>query len=495
MAAETQSVPALRAMLRLMFDAADIARAASLLDEFEAALGTPAGADLRLIEKIRERAQLLSRARQPAAPRTLPIVERRVVNLLAYSLPYSSVGYATRSHGLARAVREAGWEILPYTRPGFPFDQMPELEGQPLPAQDVIEGITYGRLFEGARRQSTEIGYLNAATTTYTRLFEARRPVIVHAASNHTTGLPALIAARRCGIPFVYEMRGFWEVTRSSSDAEFGRTRTYRHIRLFETAVAQSADHVITLTEGMRRNLVDRGVPEERISVVPNGVDAGRFVPRERDANLAMRFNLHADEPVIGYIGSFVEYEGIDDLVDAAAELATKGRAFRLLLVGDGLSLPWLRARIEAAGLEDRAILTGRVPHEDVARYYSLIDVCPFPRKPWEVCELVSPLKPFEAMAQEKAVLVSSTAALREIVTDGQTGMVFDAGSVPALVQALDRLITAPDLRRRLGSAARQWILSNRTWRAAGQACVAIYGRVAHTDSDISRTSHGNTGK
>ena len=487
MATEIRTAADLRAALRQMYDVADIQRAEGLLAAFETSLGTPLGADRLLIEKIRERARLLAWARQPPAPRMSAAVPRRVVNLLAYSLPYSSVGYATRSHGLARAVRDAGWEILPYTRPGFPFDQLPELQGRTLPAEDVIDGIAYGRLFDCARRQSTEMGYLHAAIESYRRLFEARSPALVHAASNHTTALPALIAARRCGVPFVYEMRGFWEVTRSSSDPQFSHTRTYRHIRLFETSVARAADRVITLTEGMRRNLVERGVPEDRVSVVPNGVDSDRFVPRERDAELASRLDLPADEPVIGYIGSFVEYEGIDDLVEAAGVLAGQGRRFRLLLVGDGLSLSDVRAKIEAAGLQRRAVLTGRVPHEDIARYYSLVDICPYPRKPWEVCEIVSPLKPFEAMAQEKPVVVSRTAALEEIVIDGATGVVFDAGSIPALARALAGLLDDSDLRQRLGGAARRWILANRTWRSAGEACVGVYGRL-----DAEARQHGD---
>jgi len=132
---------------------------------------------------------------------------------------------------------------------------------------------------------------------------------------------------------------------------------------------------------------------------------------------------------------------------------------------------------VEAAGLTHRSVLTGRVPHEDVTRYYSLIDVCAFPRKPWEVCELVSPLKPFEAMAQEKAVVVSGTAALTEIVSDGETGLVFEAGSVPALAGALERALGDPILRQRLGGAARRWIVASRTWHSAAKACVAAYGR------------------
>ncbi|HEX7116238.1 MAG TPA: glycosyltransferase [Steroidobacter sp.] len=347
----SRSATTLRAAIRLIYDAADVPRAASLLEEFESALGTPGPADRRLIEKVRGRARMIEWVKRPPARRTTPAVERLVVNLLAYSLPYSSVGYATRSHGLARGIREAGWEILPYTRLGFPYDQFPELRGRPLPEEDVIDGIKYRRLFDSTRRDADELGYIQAAVDCYRRVFESTRPAIVHAASNHVTGLPALVAAHQCGIPFIYEVRGFWEVTRSSSDPEFAQTPTYRHIRLFETLVARHSDHVITLTEGMRRELVSRGIPEERISIVPNAVDTERFAPRPRDEALAAQLGLPADEPVIGYVGSFVDYEGLDDLVAAAAMLAGQGGRFRLLLVGDGPTLPELRKTVEATGL------------------------------------------------------------------------------------------------------------------------------------------------
>jgi glycosyltransferase involved in cell wall biosynthesis len=186
--------------------------------------------------------------------------------------------------------------------------------------------------------------------------------------------------------------------------------------------------------------------------------------------------------PVIGYVGSFVDYEGLDDLITAAAGLKQTGQDFRLLLVGDGAAFESLREQVHRLGLEDKTVLTGRVPHEEVEDYYSLIDIAPFPRKPWKVCELVSPLKPFEAMALEKAVVVSSTRALKEIVDHERTGLVFEKGNVDSLRHVLDVLIRQPEMRRNMGKTAREWIVRERSWDAAGKVCSSCYALLGNLD-------------
>jgi len=276
----------------------------------------------------------------------------------------------------------------------------------------------------------------------------------------------------------VYEIRGFWEVTRSSRDEQFENTPKYRFMQLFEGLVARHADRVITITTAMKRRLASHGVPMDRIDVAFNGVDPARFVPRPVKPELRRKLGIPQGVPVIGYVGSFVDYEGLDDLVTAAAGLAKQGHRFRLVLVGDGAALPAIRTQIANVGLSEIAILTGRVPHDEVEDLYALVDIAPFPRKPWEVCELVSPLKPFEAMALEKAVVVSSVEALSEIVTDGSNGLVFEKGNALALQEALAKLIADPGLRARLGRAGRQWVIENRSWNASGRVCVEAYDGV-----------------
>jgi len=276
-------------------------------------------------------------------------------------------------------------------------------------------------------------------------------------------------------VPFVYEVRGFWEVTRSSRDEQFENTAKYRFMQLFEGLTARHADRVITITSAMKEELMARGVLEERIAIAYNSVDPGRFVPRPCSQQLAAQLGIPENVPVIGYVGSFVDYEGLDDLVTACLGLKSNGYEFRLLLVGDGAVFDDLKQQVAESGLNDKAILTGRVPHERVEAYYSLIDIAPFPRKPWEVCELVSPLKPYEAMALEKAVVVSSTRALTEIVTHESNGLVSAKGDVKDLQAKLERLLTDSDLKVSLGKTARQWIEQERSWDVAGWVCANSY--------------------
>jgi len=239
--------------------------------------------------------------------------------------------------------------------------------------------------------------------------------------------------------------------------------------------VARQADHVITITTAMKEELLARGVPESKISIAFNSVDPTRFVPRPPNKALAEKLGIPDGVPVIGYVGSFVDYEGLDDLITAAAGLRQAGRNFRLLLVGDGVALESIRTQVQSLCLDDKVILTGRVLHEEVEDYYSLVAIAPFPRKPWKVCELVSPLKPFEAMALQKAVVVSSTRALMEIVEHERTGLVFEKGNVESLRNVLDVLICQPEKRMKLGEAARNWISAERSWDTAGAIASNVY--------------------
>ena len=466
----------LRSLARLLHDAALFDRAADAAARLRQQLGaTISPKDAAFLARIQESASLLrdasaARSRCDFVPR--PEV---VLNILAFSLPYTSVGYATRSHGLALGIQHAGWRILPYTRPGFPGDFKKELAGKSLPSTDTVDGVTYHRLLEISRNDMSEEAYLRACADAWETIILRERPSVVHAASNYVTALPALIAAKKTGVPFVYEVRGFWEVTRSSRDESFMHTAKYRHMALFEKLVCEQADRVITITTPMKEELVRRGLPEDKIAIAFNSVDVERFVPIPRDEELARRLGIPEGCPVIGYIGSLVDYEGLDDLIMAVAALKREGLPFRLLLVGDGAVFEDLRHQVDELDLADVVIMPGRVPHEEVESWYSLVDIAPFPRKPWEVCELVSPLKPFEAMSQQKAVVVSSTRALREIVRHGENGMIFEKGNADSLRDVLRELLADADMRARLGRNARDWVTRERTWNHAGQVCVETY--------------------
>lgn len=392
------------------------------------------------------------------------------------SLPYHSSGYATRTQGLLGTLRDVGWNVSAYTRLDYPQD-LPGYEtlDDNLEA-DVVDGVEYNRLTsQGAYPGRNNIlSYVDCYAEVLEEVIRQQGVSIVHAASNYLNGLASIVAARRVGIPSIYEVRGLWEVTRASRDPVWRSSREYRQAVALETQVAEYATHVITITHALKSELISRGVAGEKIWVVPNGVDAERFKPRSRNIDLAESLGL-MNKTVIGYAGSIVDYEGLELLIEAAAYLAKERDDFAVLIVGDGKDLSRLRNIVEDLSVSDRVIFCGRVPHHRVEDYMSLFDIAAFPRLGLPVCEMVSPLKPFEAMAMGISVVASDVRALGEIVEDGATGLLHAKDDVRSLKVALMRLLDSPNLRAELGAAGRRWVVGHRNWKTVAAPITTIY--------------------
>lgn len=405
-----------------------------------------------------------------------PAATRGALYLLHNSLPYASAGYATRTHGLLRSLSDRGWDMWGVTRPGFPFDLSNSTVKGPVPGQDLVDGVPYLRLSTDVEKPSKNplAPYVADYVERIRVVAERVQPFVIHAASNHWNGLAAVEAGRALGVPSIYEVRGLWEVTRASRDPEWAAGQEFRYMARMEADAARAATHVFAITRALMDELIDRGVPADKITLLPNGVDSTRFVPRERDEALAAELGV-AGKTVIGYIGSILDYEGLDQLVEATARLAARRDDFHVLVVGDGAAMLEVRRRADALGLDRVLTFTGRVPHEDVERYYSLVDIAPLPRLPLPVCEMVSPLKPFEAMAMGKVVVASDVAALAEIVDDGRTGLLHKKGDVESLAAALERLLDEPAMLTRLGEQAREWVVRERDWSQIGGRISDVY--------------------
>lgn len=432
--------------------------------------------------------ELAERLYRPS-PRAFKPVDGRILYVLHKSLPHENDGYATRSHELARALLAMGNDLICVTRPGFPHDLKPKGKGvKKVPPIESDDGVAYHRLplpmrsdFPPAPQEymaHASIEYLQRAADTLTEVMRHHRPACVIAASNSTTGIPACLAARRLGLPFVYEVRGFWELSQASKASSYLLTTTGRQERFLEVELTKSADAVITLTSAMRDELSNRGVDPARIALAPNACDPAKFSPAARSKILAQKLGLSANTIVIGYIGSFNDYEGLDCLTKACARLRRKGLDCRLLLVGteppsakgDTPLTHKILKIVEQSGCDDWLIMPGRVPHGEVPDWYSLVDIAPFPRRSLPVTELVSPMKPIEAMAMGKAVVVSSVGGLRETVNHDETGLVFPKEDFAALEEALLRLSKDRALRQRLGESAREWVTKNRSWSHTANA-------------------------
>jgi PEP-CTERM/exosortase A-associated glycosyltransferase len=287
-----------------------------------------------------------------------------------------------------------------------------------------------------------------------------------------------LPVARRHNIPLLYEIRAFWEDAAVGNGTGTEGSAKYRLTRRLETHAAHRADAVAVICEGLRDDLVRRGVPAEKIIVSPNGVDLELFgAPPARDGAFAKRLGLD-DAEVVGFIGSFYDYEGLDDLIAAMPMFAERRPKARLLLVGGGPMEAALRAQAEASPAADRILFVGRVPHQEVERYYALVDVLAYPRKAMRLTELVTPLKPLEAMAQGKLVAASNVGGHRELIAHGVTGILFPPDDPAALADALANLFERPsewDARR---AAARAFVERERNWASNISRYSPIYERL-----------------
>ena len=400
----------------------------------------------------------------------------RVLYALHNSLPHHSAGYATRTHGLLSALATSGWDISGVTRLGYPYDMPGHENDGVIPARDEVDNVSYLRLSTtpGIERKSPIQRYVKRYSRALAELATTERPLVLHAASNHWNGLTAVTTARKLGIASIYEVRGLWEVTRGSRDPEWAEGGMYRFMARMESDAAANATRVIAITDALKRELIERGVDEEKIILVPNGVDTERFRPRPENSGLGARLGI-GGKKVIGYVGSVLDYEGLGLLIDAAAQLRRERDDFVVLIVGDGAEREAFESRVAREGLADVVRFTGRVPHSEVEDYYSLIQICPFPRLPLPVCEMVSPLKPFEALAVGKTVIASDVAAMAEIVNDGVTGLLHRKGDVVDLTRQLRRALDDPGLVDRLAHQGRAWVERNRRWDVLADRISALY--------------------
>jgi len=406
---------------------------------------------------------------------------KRALYFLHNSLPIDSGGYATRTHGLLRGISENGYRVSGVTRLGYPQDRGPKYAERSFADTDLVNGIGY------RRNQSDEFGmgrlpivdYLQKNLHANMNYVRQERPAILHGASNYVNGITATFLAKKFGLKSVYEVRGLWELTRASREDGYMQTDAYRQYARMEAEACKNADHVFALTQALKDIMIDRGVDGEKITILPNGVDGDQFQPLEKNSKLAEKLGYTDDNVVIGYIGSIVDYEGIDDLVRSFRKVIDQGHTHaRLLIVGDGAVWEMVKDLTNDLDLNKYVTFTGRIPHDEVPDYYSLVDIAPFPRKALPVTEAVSPLKPFEALAMQKCIISSNVAALDEIIIEGQTGLKFAKGSDDALAATLVKAISDPDLRYKLASQGREWVLENRDWRIISKKITDVYDQL-----------------
>lgn len=383
----------------------------------------------------------------------------RVLHVFDHSLPLHS-GYTFRSASILREQRALGWETLHLTG---------GKQGSGELLEERIDDWVFYRTPD-AKGLLSRVPVLNQwlliaqLERRLSSLAQTLKPDVIHAHSPVLDGVPAVRVGRRLGIPVVYETRAFWEDAAVDHGTTTEGSLRYRLTRALETWVFRRADAVTTICEGLRADIVARGIDAERVTIIPNAVDAERFtVSTERDAELETALGLKA-MTVLGFLGSFYGYEGLSLLIEALPALLERDPNIRVLLVGGGFQEASLKQQAIDLGVADRVMFTGRVPHAEVHRYYSLVDILVYPRLSMRLTETVTPLKPLEAMAQGKLLIASDVGGHRELIRDGETGMLFQAGDSHALAESVWRLLDARDQWDRIRANGRRFVDTERNW-------------------------------
>jgi len=383
----------------------------------------------------------------------------RILHVLDHSVPLHS-GYSFRTLSIIREQRRLGWETFHVTGP-----KQGSVEG-PIESAEGFEFFRTAPLSAAvtATPVVNQFGVIQRLAGRLEEVIEQCKPDIIHAHSPALNGVAAIRGAKRSGIPVVYEVRAFWEDAAVDHGTAVEAGLRYRLSRRLETWVLRRASAVTTICNGLRNEIIERGIPNERVTVIPNAVDIDKFEWRKsKDPELIAELGLDG-RFVVGFIGSFYAYEGLTLLLKALPRVIDEHPEVTLLLVGGGPDEAAMRALVEQFNLSSHVVFTGRVPHRDVNRYYSLVDLLAYPRFSMRLTELVTPLKPLEAMAQGIPFVASDVGGHRELITHGDNGVLFENGNAAALAREISMLIAEPKELNRLPARARKYVEAERTW-------------------------------
>ncbi len=395
----------------------------------------------------------------------------RILHIFDHSLPLHS-GYTFRSANILRQQRKLGWDTFHLTSPKQINCTLAEEDADGLHFYRTPQPTGWASrmpvLNQWALMQATERRLLTLAREL--------KPDILHAHSPVLNAWPAIHVGEKLGIPVIYEIRAFWEDAAVDHGTQSEGGLRYRLTKAMETRAVQRVNQVVTICQGLRGDLISRGIASEKIGVVPNAVDIEHFsLSSGPDPELKARLGL-AGCRVIGFLGSFYAYEGLDLLIAALPRILAKVPDIRLLLVGGGPQEANLKAQAATLGLSDKVVFVGRVPHSEVSRYYDLVDLLAYPRHPMRLTELVTPLKPLEAMAQGHLLIASDVGGHKELINDGQTGVLFRAGDIDDLADKAVATLEHPEHAATMRANGRSFVENERNWARSIANYKTIYG-------------------
>lgn len=399
----------------------------------------------------------------------------KVYHILDHFIPLYS-GYTFRSKYIMQFQQKCGLEVQAIVSPKH---------SQNLAKKETIEGVPCTRIhinsgLWGKIPYLKEYHFLQFFKNKIVEILKENPPDIIHSHSPILCGIPALNAARKRKIPVVYEVRGLWEDSAVSAGSTRKNSIRYILSKGYETVLMKKVDQVVTICEGLRQEIIQRGIPAEKIHVTPNGVDAQSFLPRPASKEIIEKHQLNGKK-IIGFLGSFYKYEGLYDMVQAMPCILQKEKNAVLILGGKGEEEQELKDLVDKLQIQKNVLFLGQIEHKDVLSYYSIMDVVVYPREKNRLTDLVTPLKPLEAMSMEKAVLGSSANGIMELVQNEKTGLIFQSGDIQNLASQCLLLLHSPQQRKTLGENARKYVLQHRSWDRIIQEHVGLYQKLLGT--------------
>lgn len=400
----------------------------------------------------------------------------RILHILDHSIPLHS-GYTFRTAAILREQRTLGWDTYHLTS---------EKQINCNVLEEEADGLHFYRTPKHVGLLSNlpvlnQVAVMQSLAHRLREVIDIVKPDILHAHSPVLTALPTLRVGHDLGIPVVYEVRAFWEDAAADHGTATETSMRYRLTRAMETYAFKRADAVITICEGLRNDIVARGIPSDKVTVIPNAVDIEKFsVGGTPDEALKAQLGLDGMR-VLGFIGSFYTYEGLDLLLTALPRILDQAPDVRVLLVGGGPQEKALKQQARQLGIADKVVFAGRVPHSEVHRYYDLAAVLAYPRHSMRLTELVTPLKPLEAMAQGRLFVASDVGGHRELIRDGETGVLFRVESPQDLTSKVVDLLNMPERWPEMKAAGRRFVETERNWKISVARYRDVYNRLTST--------------
>ncbi|HAS6343969.1 TPA: glycosyltransferase [Vibrio vulnificus] len=341
-------------------------------------------------------------------------------------------------------------------------------------SKEYVDGVLYYRTFKNGN-DDFEINKPKKFSTKLRKAFSIFRFTfdvykvakkenidVIHAHAMFFCGLPAWFVAKILRKKFVYEIRSDWHLDNSFSSGMFFQILFGK----FEMLISKKCDSLVVISNGLHDKY---SMHNNNCYIVSNGVHEDRFNSGDISLNTSKDVEF-------GFIGSVIPLEGLEMVVRAIAKVkADYNVKIVFKIAGMGESLIAVKNKARELGVEDQIIFYGTLPFERVAEFYSQIDVIVNFRRNEEIAHSVTPLKPLEAMAQKKLVVVSDVRGMLELVTNGVNGVVAPAEDITKLAKLLFDISSCPGEYTEIVNRAYDYVVHNYAWQKKVETYLKVY--------------------